>query len=55
MCSSDLGEALRDLDGAQCVAWVPAYPVDLADRERFADLVAAAAGPRWAPAAKGRA
>lgn len=47
-----VGEALRDLDGAQTVAWVPAFPVDLADRERFAELVAVAAGPRWVPAAK---
>ena len=49
-----VGEALRDLDGVERIAWVPAFPVDLADRERFADLVASAAaatGRTWAPVA----
>ena len=42
-----VGEALRDVAGASAIAWVPAFPVELADRERFAELVATAAGPRW--------
>ncbi len=45
-------EALSDLDGVGQIAWVPAFPVELQDRERFADLVAAAAkaaGREWAP------
>ena len=38
-----VGEALRDCGAAEAVAWVPMYPVDLADREAFGDLVASAA------------
>ena len=46
-------EALRDLAGVGQIAWVPGFPVDLSDRERFGELVAAAArtaGLEWAPA-----
>lgn len=46
-------EALRDLAGVGQIAWVPGFPVDLGDRERFAELVAMAArtaGLKWAPA-----
>ena len=45
-------EALRDLHGVERIAWVPAFPVELQDRERFGELVAAAArtaGLEWAP------
>ena len=48
-----VAEALADLEGVERIAWIPGYPVELADRERFADLVAAAAAARgrtWAPA-----
>ena len=50
--SHAMTEALSDLDGVGQIAWVPAFPVELQDRERFADLVAAAAkaaGREWAP------
>ena len=46
-------EALRDLAGVGQIAWVPGFPVDLGDRERFEELVATAsrkAGLDWAPA-----
>ena len=46
-------EALRDLAGVGQIAWVPGFPVDLGDRERFAELVAMAArtaGLEWSPA-----
>ena len=46
-------EALRDLEGVEMIAWVPAFPVDLADRERFAQLVVTAArkaGRTWVAA-----
>ena len=46
-------EALRDLAGVGQIAWVPGFPVDLSDRERFGELVATAsrtAGLEWAPA-----
>ena len=46
-------EALRDLAGVGQIAWVPGFPVDLGDRERFGELVAMAArtaGIEWAPA-----
>ena len=46
-------EALRDLAGVGQIAWVPGFPVDLGDRERFGELVAAAARAgdlEWAPA-----
>jgi UDP-N-acetylmuramoylalanine-D-glutamate ligase len=46
-------EALRDLRGVERIAWVPAFPVELQDRERFGELVVAAArtaGLEWAPA-----
>ncbi|MSO47972.1 MAG: hypothetical protein EXQ67_07810 [Thermoleophilia bacterium] len=46
-------EALRDLAGVGQIVWVPGFPVDLGDRERFAELVAMAArtaGLEWAPA-----
>ena len=38
-----VGEAMRDCGEAEAVAWVPMYPVALADREAFAGLVASAA------------
>lgn len=38
-----VGEALRDCGTAEAIAWVPMYPVALADREAFSDLVRAAA------------
>ncbi len=44
------GEALGEARKAECVAWVPMFPVELADRERFAELAqsaARAAGARW--------
>jgi hypothetical protein len=47
-------EVVRDTVGVQLIAWVPAYPVELQDRERFADLIAGAtraAGLAWAPLA----
>jgi UDP-N-acetylmuramoylalanine--D-glutamate ligase len=47
-------EALRDLAGVGQIAWVPGFPVDLGDRERFGELVATASrttGLEWAPAA----
>lgn len=47
-------EVVRDTVGVQLIAWVPAYPVELQDRERFADLMAGAtraAGLAWAPLA----
>ncbi|MGI9116279.1 MAG: Mur ligase family protein [Gaiellales bacterium] len=49
-------EALRDLEGVAQIAWVPGYPVPLEDRERFGELVAAAArtaGRAWSSAADG--
>ena len=48
-----VSEAMRDLEGVGQIAWVPAFPVELRDRERFADLVAGAAraaGREWASA-----
>lgn len=36
-------EALRDAGRAEAIAWVPMFPVELADREAFGGLVAAAA------------
>ena len=45
-------EAMRDLEGVGQIAWVPAFPVELQDRERFADLIGAAAqnaGREWSP------
>jgi UDP-N-acetylmuramoylalanine--D-glutamate ligase len=47
-------EAVRDLEGVGQIAWVPAFPVELQDRERFADLIGGAvrsAGREWAPTA----
>jgi UDP-N-acetylmuramoylalanine-D-glutamate ligase len=46
------GEAIRELEGVGQIAWVPAFPVELQDRERFAVLVAGAAvaaGRQWSP------
>ncbi len=46
------GEAMREADGAAQIAWVPAFPVELQDRERFAELIgraAVSAGRDWAP------
>ena len=47
-------EAMRELEGVGQIAWVPAFPVELQDRERFADLISGAAqsaGREWAPIA----
>ncbi|MGI9187438.1 MAG: Mur ligase family protein [Gaiellales bacterium] len=47
-------ETMRDLEGVGQIAWVPAFPVELQDRERFADLISSAArgaGRDWAPGA----
>ena len=46
--------AMEDLEGVGQIAWVPAFPAALQDRERFADLIGSAAhsaGREWAPAA----
>ena len=48
------GAALADLEGVGWIAWTPAFPVPLEDRERFAGLIAAAAlraGLEWSPTA----
>lgn len=47
-------EAMRELEGVGQIAWVPAFPVELQDRERFADLISGAAqsaGREWASVA----
>jgi UDP-N-acetylmuramoylalanine--D-glutamate ligase len=44
--------AMQDLEGVGQIAWVPAFPVELQDRERFADLISGAAqsaGREWSP------
>jgi UDP-N-acetylmuramoylalanine--D-glutamate ligase len=49
-----VGAAVAELEGADAIAWVPAFPVDLEDRVRFADLVrsaAASVGRSWAESA----
>lgn len=46
-------EAMRELEGVGQIVWVPAFPVELQDRERFADLISGAAqsaGREWSPA-----
>lgn len=45
--------AVRDVAGAEAIVFAPGFPIGLEERARFADLVAAAAGPRWRP--RGRA
>ena len=48
-----VNEALRWLNGVETVAWVPGFPVALADRARFGELMATAAGTAgllWASA-----
>ena len=45
-------EAMRELEGVGQIAWVPAFPVELQDRERFGDLIrgaAQSAGREWSP------
>lgn len=47
-------ESVREHEGVGQIAWVPAFPVELQDRERFADLIGSAArssGREWAPVA----
>ena len=47
-------EAMRELEGVGQIVWVPAFPVELQDRERFADLISGAAqsaGREWASVA----